>query len=132
MSTSAFKKEMTCSSVLSNSLPTCSFVFLHLQMPSRCRNALNIVVTTLFAAVVLFTILLAYVTGCDLERHTHNQTCSPESKQVDGHVFFYSVSLKATSSSTQSSTTSPLASMVPSSPSTSSSRASSPSWSTGG
>ncbi|KAK1887252.1 Hyaluronan synthase 3 [Dissostichus eleginoides] len=32
-------------------------------MPSRCRNALNIVVTTLFAAVVLFTILLAYVTG---------------------------------------------------------------------
>ncbi|XP_008302693.1 hyaluronan synthase 3 [Stegastes partitus] len=33
------------------------------KMPSRCRNALNIVVTTLFAAVVLFTILLAYVTG---------------------------------------------------------------------
>uniref|UniRef100_A0A3B4BMW3 Uncharacterized protein n=1 Tax=Periophthalmus magnuspinnatus TaxID=409849 RepID=A0A3B4BMW3_9GOBI len=33
------------------------------QMPSRCRNAVNIVVTTLFAAVVLFTILLAYVTG---------------------------------------------------------------------
>ncbi|KAG7263694.1 hypothetical protein CRUP_007762 [Coryphaenoides rupestris] len=32
-------------------------------MPSRCRNALNIVVTTLFAAVVLFAILLAYVTG---------------------------------------------------------------------
>lgn len=32
-------------------------------MPSRCRNILNIVVTTLFAAVVLFTILLAYVTG---------------------------------------------------------------------
>lgn len=38
-------------------------ILLHLQMPSRCRNALNIVVTTLFAAVVLFTILLAYVTG---------------------------------------------------------------------
>lgn len=37
--------------------------FPFLQMPSRCRNALNIVVTTLFAAVVLFTILLAYVTG---------------------------------------------------------------------
>ncbi|XP_053741892.1 hyaluronan synthase 3 [Synchiropus splendidus] len=32
-------------------------------MPSRCRTALNIAVTTLFAAVVLSTILLAYVTG---------------------------------------------------------------------
>lgn len=48
----------------------CFSMFMHtrlcfsfLQMPSRCRNALNIVVTTLFAAVVLFTILLAYVTG---------------------------------------------------------------------
>lgn len=38
-------------------------VFSCLQMPSRCRNALNIAVTTLFAVVVLFTILLAYVTG---------------------------------------------------------------------
>lgn len=32
-------------------------------MPSRCRTALHIVGTTLFAAVVLFGILLAYVTG---------------------------------------------------------------------
>lgn len=38
-------------------------VLSRLQMPSRCRNALNIAVTTLFAVVVLFTILLAYVTG---------------------------------------------------------------------
>ncbi|KAM9808141.1 hyaluronan synthase 3 [Neosynchiropus ocellatus] len=41
-------------------------------MPSRCRTALNIVVTTLFAAVVLFTILLAYITGYQFirtERH---------------------------------------------------------------
>lgn len=37
--------------------------YVPFQMPSRCRNILNIVVTTLFAAVVLFTILLAYVTG---------------------------------------------------------------------
>lgn len=37
--------------------------FSCLQMPSRCRNALNIAATTLFAVVVLFTILLAYVTG---------------------------------------------------------------------
>lgn len=51
-------------------LQMCFSMFMHtqlyfsfLQMPSRCRNALNIVVTTLFAAVVLFTILLAYVTG---------------------------------------------------------------------
>lgn len=101
-------------------------------MPSRCRNALSIVVTTLFAAVVLFTILLAYITGFDLERHAHNPTGSPESRQADGHVVFHSVSLKAISSSTQNSTTSPSASMVPSSPSTSSSRASLPSWSTGG
>ena len=35
----------------------------HTQMPSRCRTGLNIVTTTLFAAVVLFGILLAYVTG---------------------------------------------------------------------
>ncbi|XP_037111155.1 hyaluronan synthase 3 isoform X3 [Syngnathus acus] len=34
-----------------------------LQMTSCCRNAVNIVVTTVFAAVVLFTILLAYITG---------------------------------------------------------------------
>ncbi|KAJ8344307.1 hypothetical protein SKAU_G00316360 [Synaphobranchus kaupii] len=33
------------------------------MMPSRCRTALHIVGTTLFAAVVLFGILLAYVTG---------------------------------------------------------------------
>lgn len=32
-------------------------------MPSRCRTVLHIVTTTLFAAVVLFGILLAYVTG---------------------------------------------------------------------
>lgn len=33
------------------------------QMSSRCRNVLNVVVTSLFAALVLLTILLAYVTG---------------------------------------------------------------------
>ena len=49
------------------------------QMPSRCRNTLNIVVTTLFAAVVLFAILLAYVTGwfvlptCHLSHHSYMQ-----------------------------------------------------------
>lgn len=32
-------------------------------MPSHCRTALNIVLTSLFAALVLLTILLAYVTG---------------------------------------------------------------------
>lgn len=32
-------------------------------MPSHCRTALNIVVTSLFAALVLLTIILAYVTG---------------------------------------------------------------------
>ncbi|CDQ64533.1 unnamed protein product [Oncorhynchus mykiss] len=32
-------------------------------MPSRCRTVLHIVTTTLFATVVLFGILLAYVTG---------------------------------------------------------------------
>ena len=51
------------------------------QMPSRCRNTLNIVVTTLFAAVVLFAILLAYVTGwfvflttisCHTTRHIYS------------------------------------------------------------
>lgn len=33
------------------------------QMSSRCRNALKVLVTSLFAAAVLLTILLAYVTG---------------------------------------------------------------------
>ena len=32
-------------------------------MPSHCRTALNIALTSLFAALVLLTILLAYVTG---------------------------------------------------------------------
>lgn len=55
-----------------------------LQMPSRCRNALNIAITTLFAVVVLFTILLAYVTGCYFQRHRPQ---SPESVQIPPRSF---------------------------------------------
>lgn len=117
-------------------------ILLHLQMPARCRNAVNIVLTTLFAAVVLFTILLAYVTGKPVNKNSfilihHGSAKYLRIKTIESHIFHLlslcsCVHVKVTSLSTLSSTTSPLASMVPSSPSTSSSRAFLPFWSIDG
>uniref|UniRef100_A0A3B5M9P8 Uncharacterized protein n=1 Tax=Xiphophorus couchianus TaxID=32473 RepID=A0A3B5M9P8_9TELE len=64
--------------------------FLH-QMPSRCRNALNIVATTLFAAVVLFTILLAYVTGCLLSPAQHHLSFGLYGAFLSLHLFLQSL-----------------------------------------